>query len=166
VWFERTVAASVTDDADVIVINGRDPRQRLQGWLTRNRLRPALDMLVQCDVGEAARRVAGGADAATVRDQAELIEKRRQDDREREIFPFEGAAGAMVSFEPSVYGGDLDWAAEQAALSAWAAEGDRPSTVVMDTTCLSLAGTQKAVAALASYSFETHVALNRSLVSV
>lgn len=158
IWFERTVEASMADEMDVVVVNGRDPRQRLQKWLTKKGFRPALDLLVQCDSYEAARRIVRGDDDVALRFQLELIEKRRQDDRERAILPFVGAAGAVAGFEPSMYGNDLDWAAEQAALSAWAAEGDCPSTIILDTNHLSLAGTQKAVAALASYSFETYTA--------
>jgi len=92
-WYERTAQHALETRKDALIINGRQPREVLEGWLGRTGIKPTAEFWLECSPEEAARRVLlkGGRteplDSVEVGQQALLIEKRRFIDTQHKEFP-------------------------------------------------------------------------------
>jgi hypothetical protein len=90
-WYERTAQNALDKDADLLLINGRQPRQVLSRWLGRTGVVPTIEFWAQCDSVTAAERVLLGrkkpiADADKEHEQKN-IENRRAADMLHTEFP-------------------------------------------------------------------------------
>lgn len=95
-WYESTFLKARENGVDALVINGRNPVDRLERILTASEQSVALSMLVYCEPQEAARRVLfseGVTDpqSTQILDQQVRIMRRREVDRNRprRDFPYQ-----------------------------------------------------------------------------
>jgi hypothetical protein len=148
-WYGKVLSIAQNGEYDVLVINARNPRDRLRGLLS-----PTLDLVVYCEPGEAARRIlfARGITEPTgeqLSAQTADVERRRHLDRNRDKYPY---------VDPKHIVEYTDMTPESAGLfirQSWSAEytnsaaGELPATIRLDTTHIDLAQTKAIIAALA-----------------
>lgn len=112
-WYESTYTHAEASGAEVFVVNGRNPLDRLRPALSARGQAVALSLLVYCDPEIAARRVLHSNEifaptAAEIAAQQAKIEARRAEDRSRlpEDFPYQDPP-QVVMFDPDVSPYDL-----------------------------------------------------------
>jgi hypothetical protein len=80
-WYERTAQNALNKGTDLLIINGRQPRQVLAPWLGEVGLRPSMELWTDCHPIIAAERVlkarAKPFTRRQVQQEAALIRKRR-----------------------------------------------------------------------------------------
>jgi cytidylate kinase len=140
-WYGRTIETAVATGVGALVLNGRNPNERMHDALVRTAQAVDLSLLVDCDPGEAARRVlahkARKADLpppapdeiAAMRDK---ITARSDLDRARDEFPFE-VPDKVVVYEAGTT--DPHYAVERAREAGSAIA---PAEIYFDTTELDL----------------------------
>jgi cytidylate kinase len=94
-WCSATIEQAAAQGAEVIVIDGRNPRVKLQAASTRVgiALKVVLDLFMTCDTAEAGRRLllsrgVNKPSAEQVKLASDEIAKRRAQDRQRPVNPF------------------------------------------------------------------------------
>ncbi|HSW66526.1 MAG TPA: (d)CMP kinase [Bacillota bacterium] len=130
-WFEVTVTQA-EQDADVLIINARNPRLHMAQWLANGPLRVAVELYVDCEPEEAARRklIKEGVftpDQGMLDRETLEIYKRRYSDLTRPTDKFR-LPEQTVDFD---LGYDL---AETVAASRHAAPDIAPLPISFDTT--------------------------------
>jgi len=105
-WWLETPSQALESDTDVLVLDGRNPRARLQPWLDANHMAPTLELFCVCDPVIAAERTLKGrgieepTEDEKAHEQA-AIEKRRYEDRHRDTLAFIDPP-VYESFEPGM----------------------------------------------------------------
>lgn len=94
-WWAMTARQARAAGAEVIVVDGRNPRSRMATQAAKTGILPrtALDLYLTCEPAEAARRVLLGRGiqnpaAKEIEAEAALVMKRREQDRTRTEEPF------------------------------------------------------------------------------
>ena len=138
-WFMRSLQAAADQGASVIVLDGRNPRDRVNDELPQLpniAVRIALDLYMTCDPGEAGRRVLvsrGVAEPTRAQIDAEssIVATRREQDRRRSDRPFVEPSES-VSFWPA------HQSAHEVIDHTWQTElfGSLPATVTLDNTAI------------------------------
>ncbi|MDB5169442.1 MAG: hypothetical protein JWO41_798 [Candidatus Saccharibacteria bacterium] len=151
-WFACAVQEAFEKQADVIVLDGRNPRLRITHELPELGIavQTALDLYMTCDVHEAARRVLVGRglnnpSPEQIAAESQAVTARRELDRKRANRPFLEPS-ETVSFWPSHQ--DVADILEE----SWDAErfGDLPATIILDNTAIPKDEMLAAVTSLAS----------------
>jgi hypothetical protein len=151
-WYLQAILAAQAAHAEVIVLDGRNPRQRVADVAAANGLQvsTALDLYMSCEAEEAARRVllARGIAQPTAEQlsaQTAAVTTRRDEDRNRAERPFT-APEVSVPFRQGI------GAAEAAVTASWQPEGDHelPLTIMLDNTHLAKPDMLAMVATLAA----------------
>ncbi|HLZ15066.1 MAG TPA: hypothetical protein VKQ34_03665 [Candidatus Saccharimonadales bacterium] len=138
-WFERTGDRALDRESDLLVINGRQPRQVLASWLARTGLVPVVELWTQCDPTEAAHRSFKGRpyteeefdsarDKIVVRRVADTQHTEYAVRRPRPLVPYRTHDLSDVG---------LRWAASLAVDLSWLTtgnEGALPHSIGIDTT--------------------------------
>lgn len=93
-WWHTTADRAVAGGADALVLDGRNPRARMESWLEKCGAPLVLELFCVCDPRIAARRTLHSRDilhptAQQVREETASIAKRRQQDRQRTELPYE-----------------------------------------------------------------------------
>ncbi len=149
VWFDKITKDAVARKSDILVINSRNPRERLRKWQS-----PVLDMLVYCEPGEAARRIlfARGIEKPSNKQlaaQTADVERRRFLDRNRDKYVYVDPRH-VIAYEDTTAGG-----VEQIVEQSWSLDSvhdaaeDLPATIRLDTTRINLKQTKAIISALA-----------------
>lgn len=138
-WFMRAVQAAAKTGASVIVLDGRNPRHRVNDELPKFDdivVRTALDLYMTCDVDEAARRVllTRGVARPTpeqIDAEAVIVKARRDLDRNRSDRPFLEPA-EHVSYWPT------HQTADEIIAASWdtARFSEVPATITLDNTAI------------------------------
>jgi hypothetical protein len=158
-WYEKIIKQATGSNYDVMVINARNPRERLREWGT-----PVFDLLVFCEPREAARRIlkARGVedpDDNQLNNQTADVEKRRHLDRHRDKYEYEDpkyiitytdntTASAANVIEQSFNNDSVDNQPDA-----------KPATVRLDTTHINLEQTRAIISALALAAYDRQLAL-------
>lgn len=130
-WYARTALRAYEEGADILALDGRNPRLRVDEQLAAHdrRVQPALDLYMLCDLHEAARRTLLGQGVAhpTAEQLAAMFETlraRRTRDRHRTDNPFIVPV-ASVAFLPG------QTTPESVVQRSWQA-ADAPLTITLD----------------------------------
>jgi cytidylate kinase len=156
-WYLRSAVAASEAGADVLVLDGRNPRQRVSEVTAVNgpQVPTVLDLYMTCTPEEAARRVllTRGITAPTaeeLKERTDAVIARRQEDRNRAEVPFTPPT-ASVLFDP------VQASAAAAIAHSWQPLEPRhelPLTIVLDNTHLAKPDMLAAVAELARAALE------------
>lgn len=147
-WWSITADTAAGQAADVLVVDGRNPRAQLAEWRMAHDLPIALDLCVYCDPAVAARRYVqaqGVADpsAAQVAAARDSIVARRELDRRRAFSPYIEPP-AQIMFDSGVSD------ARQVVQQAFTADVAEPPHVIrFDTSHSPLEMTQMTAGQLA-----------------
>ncbi len=152
-WYGRMLQEATEGSFDVLVINARNPRDRLRKWAT-----PMLDLLVYCEPREAARRILSARGNKHPSDddldmQMTDVIARRTSDRERGSYPYQDPETSINYVDTTT--GSVDsiigasWSLDSIDMKA-----SEPTTVRLDTTEINLKQTRDIVAALALAALE------------
>lgn len=92
-WWARSVDRAQATGAEVLVLDGRNPRSRIREFASKANVRTVLDLCMTCAPAEAARRtLLGNGSTSPSTDQIEAEERnvisRRERDRNRADHPF------------------------------------------------------------------------------
>jgi len=155
-WWRISLENALTQHADVFVVDGRNPRDRIReaGTKVAGNVQIALDLYMRCDPAEAARRnLLIHADHVPTAEEIEVershIEARRNRDLERIDYPFlQPVSGISFDAEHD----DVSRVLE----AAWAEQDDMelPQTIVLDNTNIAKDLMIRAVCDLALQSVE------------
>jgi len=136
-WWAMTLQLATQVGADVVVLDGRNPRNRVNDAVAETGItvRVALDMFMTCAAGEAARRTLRleGITSPTTEEleaATHKVEQRRTRDRQRSERPFV-VPSFTVSYDPS------HTTARQAVNQSWQREhddGELPAAIKIDNT--------------------------------
>lgn len=145
-WYARAAAQAQADGADVLALDGRNPRLRIEEQCADAPVRAVFDLYIVCDLYEAARRTllaAGTTDPTDVQLAAmfETLRTRRTRDRQRRDNPFIVPV-AGVTFVPG--------RTEPTAVVAqsWRAVHGAPLPIILDNTHIDKPSMLAAVAEL------------------
>jgi len=90
-WYERTAEGALTRGADLLLINGRQPREVLAPWLGRRAIVPAIEFWAVCDPEVAAKRTLLARNERRTSRKVGLerkrIEARREADMHHDEYP-------------------------------------------------------------------------------
>ncbi len=150
-WYNAKAEQAVAAKKDFLILDGRNPRNRIQAHIDRGSLISALDLLLYCKVPVAASRALiraarhdGQPEPYTFDDdvlaakEAEIIE-RRQIDRDRKVFPYK-EPDCVVNYRKNV-----DIGSGLVHRSHGNAVNDVPMTLRVETTDLSLSEQDKLI---------------------
>lgn len=130
-WWDITADGATQAGADALVLDGRNPRDRLTPWLTKNESGIALELFCECDPAIAAERTLIGNGATDLTDSAlvameQSIVDRRRVDSARPSLPYRRPA-TFVDHHP-------DLTAEELVRQAWSdGKPDFPLPIRLDT---------------------------------
>jgi cytidylate kinase len=150
-WWLESVRSAVSSGADVIVLDGRNPREKVAKATAAEgpKVETVLDLYMTCGVEEAARRVllsrgVTAPSADELQAQTDAVEQRRQQDRNRTESPFT-APTASVIFMPGI------GSAEAAVAHSWQPQNghELPLSIMLDNTHLAKPDMLTAVSDLA-----------------
>lgn len=150
-WWAMTLRLANEAGAEVVVLDGRNPRNRVRDQTAETGIRPltALELFMTCEPEVAARRslLAKGILSPTPEQLAAetgYVVKRRDDDRHRAEKPFQLPA-ASVSFDITAM------SPAQAVAAAWQDHGsvELPVTITLNNTHLAMTDMLAAVTQLA-----------------
>jgi len=148
-WYARAAVQAQAEGADVLALDGRNPRQRTDEQLAGQRnvqVQAVFDLYILCDLHEAARRTLLGTGTPEPTDEQlaamfETLRLRRTRDRQRADNPFIVPV-ASVAFVP----GKTEPRAVVA--QSWRAAHGAPLPITLDNTHLSKDAMLAAVAEL------------------
>lgn len=148
-WYARAAARAQAESADVLALDGRNPRLRIDEQLAGRadvQVQTIFDLYILCDLHEAARRTLLGNGVAQPTEEQlaamfETLRMRRTRDRQREDNPFIVPV-ASVAFVP----GKTDPKAVVA--QSWRTAHNAPLTITLDNTHLAKDSMLTAVAGL------------------
>jgi hypothetical protein len=94
-WHDRVVEAAIEAEKDALVIDGRNPRDRIADFIYSGQVVSALDLMLHCDVEEAARRALRREHGQqfqptpeAIQERAVIVAERRRKDAQRQDRPF------------------------------------------------------------------------------
>lgn len=135
-WWGYTYDYASLNGSDIIVFDGRNPRQRLQPVLDKYGIRPIMELLCECNPSEAAFRTLYGRGVTNpTKEQLRVEERsiitRRHEDatRPKEAYPYVPPE-KWVEFEP----GMNSYGVIHESYSLSDSNGDVPLPIRMDTT--------------------------------
>lgn len=147
-WWPIMADTALRQGAEVLVVDGRNPRAKLAEWRATHDMPIALDLCVYCDPDVAAQRYLGAQDVAEptaeqlAATRAEIM-KRRELDRNRSVAPYVEPPN-QIEFDSGVSD------AIQVVGQAFAADvPERPQVIRFDTTHSPLEITQVTAGQLA-----------------
>lgn len=159
-WFALSIERAAAESAEVIVLDGRNPRHRVEDELPNLTItvRTALDLYMTCEPAEAARRAwlnrgITNPSGEQIAAETEHVIERRTRDRNRVDRPFLQPS-ASVAYQPA----EMD--AKRAVRLSWQPEGVEklPLAITIDNTNFELSNMLAAVIELAqealSFSFQ------------
>ena len=147
-WYAQSVKQAHSSGAQVMVLDGRNPRRHVEGHVQDHNTRTILDIYMTCQPTVAAQRVllGDGIAKATIPQLEPIIQNitdRRQRDRQREEWPFWWPAVHL----PFIPGQDSVTAAINASLQP-TASAELPLPIVIDNSYVPKPTMWKAVADL------------------
>ncbi|HEY4161174.1 MAG TPA: hypothetical protein VGM08_03870 [Candidatus Saccharimonadales bacterium] len=148
-WWDRTYETARAQGVEALVLDGRNPRDRLQAKMSEYSIGPVMELLCECEPGVAATRTLRGRGQDTgdkvlwERERASIIARRNQDaNRPSEAHPFRLPTN-WVDFMP---GSDPDKIMADAVSHS---ADEYPISVRMDMALFERESMSQGVAALA-----------------
>jgi cytidylate kinase len=150
-WYLQSAISAREQAADVLVLDGRNPRQRVSEVTAAKgpKVITVLDLYMTCAAEEAARRILlargnSAPDEAQLGAQTAAVVRRREDDRHRTEVPFT-APVASITFVP----GEIS--AQDIIEQSWQPQDghEAPVSIMLDNTHISKPDMLAAVASLA-----------------
>jgi cytidylate kinase len=147
-WDVRTANHALMEDAEILLIDGRNPRAKLSAWCKTNNVPTALDLCIHCDDEVAGARLLmsrgiAKPTKAQLEEATQNIRSRRQMDRTRLHSPYVAPAD-QLEFMP-----ERDSAEEVIKRSFADTVTDPPRVIGFDTSRSSVEHTRPLVSALA-----------------
>lgn len=137
-WWAETLVRAREEAADVVVLDGRNPRLKVAEAQKRTHIavRIALDLYMTCEAAEAGRRVLRGRgvaepSAGQLATATREVVARRDRDRNRPVHPFV-APSPVLDYDPAAMSADT------AIKTSWEPQGpaELPVAVRLDNTHL------------------------------
>jgi cytidylate kinase len=147
-WDVRTANHALMEDAEILLIDGRNPRAKLSVWCKANNVPTALDLCIHCDDEIAGARLLmsrgiAKPTKAQLEEATQNIRSRRQMDRTRLHSPYVAPANQLE------FDADHSTAEEIVQQSFADTVTDPPRTIGFDTSNSSVDHTRPIVASLA-----------------